>query len=569
MYFRPRHRHGAYPLAREHTLPRSLRFLLAAGAILFAAYLLWTLMLRIFGITGSVERAGAMLSVEDRGTVTVTIDGADQRATSGMMVFPGESVTTSAGARASLQFFDGTRTRLNDATTLTIAESAHGESNSRIRLTLTQGNLWMMTAPVKSFSGSVTRSVTSPTLSFELPAGTEAALSPTTIAVFATDGDGVTVELEGEDPFVISEGQQWTMPAGGVTAGTVLDSRAPLDPLAARSTFVVESRQKFLTQTGTAGSASSRSENTGILTVTAPVNGLVLLEPALTVQGTISADVTAVTVNGYPAVVDIGKATFSQQVSPPEGQGEFEITVQALAADRTILAEAHRTIRRAPPGPLAAPTVTVPAKTGQTYATDAVELILRGGAPAGAAGILVNDYKLQLFDPAKGEWSYVASLRLNNMVPGTNVYNVYAIDATGKKSEPATITIIQGAGSEGIITGPSSAASSTATSSGPLPTNAPLEPGSLTVIAPTAGTTHSETGTGFLLEGLTSAKTASVWVNDYRLQLYRAGKTTWNYIVDVNFNNLKRGKNTYVIVARNAKDEIVDQMTYTVEYEPK
>ncbi|NOS67597.1 MAG: hypothetical protein HOO67_04515, partial [Candidatus Peribacteraceae bacterium] len=114
--------------------------------------------------------------------------------------------------------------------------------------------------------------------------------------------------------------------------------------------------------------------------------------------------------------------------------------------------------------------------------------------------------------------------------------------------------------------------SSTATASsptGPLPTNAPLSPGTLTVTLPTAGTTHTETGTGFLLEGATSAQTSTIAVNDYVLQLYKPGKTTWNYIAETGLNNLKKGKNVYVIVARNAKQEILDTMTYTVEYAPE
>jgi hypothetical protein len=175
---------------------------------------------------------------------------------------------------------------------------------------------------------------------------------------------------------------------------------------------------------------------------------------------------------------------------------------------------------------------------------------------------MVNDYKLQLFDPAKGTFSYLASQRLGNMKTGENIYDVYALDAGGAKSTPARITIFIGP-ADAMPVQPSSSAP--VSSSGPLPTNTPLLPGSLSVIAPTAGTTHTETGTGFLLEGLTSGKTATMWVNDYKLQLYRPGKTTWNYIASVEFANLKRGMNTYVIVARDSDNKILDKMTYTVE----
>ncbi len=570
MYFRPRHRRGVYPLAQEHTLPRGVRMLLTAGAALFAAYLLWTLLLRLFGIAGGAERAGAMLAVEDRGTVSVTIDGTQQRAENGMMLFPGEHLTTGPGAHASLQFFDGSRVRLNESTEISVSESARGESDSRVSVDLRQGTLWLMTAGRRSFTGSIVWAVTSPTLSFTLSPGAEAMLSPTSLAVFSDEGEGIEVSLAGQDSIMISEGQQWALPTGGTAVSSDLYAyRAPLDAVSARSPFVLESRQKLLPRA--AGTASpGRSADAEVLTLALPVNGAVLTESTVHVKGTVGAGVLSVLVNGYPALLDTAKGTFTQQLSPPDpsagsGQGEFEVRVQALDASRTVLADVRRMVKRAPPAPLAAPTVTVPAKTGQTYRTSAEELILRGGAPSGARGIMVNDYTLQLFDPAKEEWSYVASLRLRNMLPGANVYDVFALDAAGRKSPAARITIIQGEGPEGVVQ-PSSAAP--ALTAGPLLSNAPLLPGSLTVTLPTPGTSHSETGTGFLVEGTTSAKTASIWVNDYKLQLYRAGKTTWNYIADVGLNNLKKGKNEYVIVARNDKGEILDTMTYAVEYQP-
>ena len=563
MYFRPRHRHGTYPLAQEHALPRGIRLLLVLGATLFAAYLLWTLLLRILGIAGGAERAGAMLTVEDRGTVSATIDGKQQRAENGMMIFPGESVTTGPGAHASLQFFDGSRVRLNDGAEIAVTESARGSSSSSVSVALARGSLWLMTANRKSFSGSIVWTISTPALSFTVSPGTEALLSQTSLAVYSDDGEGIAVSPAGGGAIMIGEGQQWALPTSGSAISDDLYSyRAPLDAVAARSAFVLESRQLLLPRA--VGTRSpSRSANAEILTLTLPVNGTVLNDATVNVKGTVGAGVASVLVNGYPSLLDAAKGTFALQLSPPDGQGEFEIHVQALDATRNVLDDLRRTVKRAPPAPIAAPTVTLPAKAGQTYRTTATELILRGGAPADARGIMVNDYTLQLFDPAKGEWSYVASLRLRNMLPGINVYDVYALDATGKKSASARITIIQGEGPDGVVNVAASSAAAVSTG------NAPLLPGTLTVTAPTAGTTHEETGTGFLLEGTTSATTASVWVNDYKLQLYKPGKTTWNYIVDVALNNLKKGKNVYTVVARNTEKEILDTLTYTVEYQPK
>ncbi len=571
MYLRPRHRRGAYPLAAEHTLPRSLRILLAGGAVLFAAYLIWTLFLRLLGFGGGLERAGAFLAVEERGTVSVSIDGKQQRAENGMMLFPEETVITGPGAHASLQFFDGSRARLDDGTELTITESSRGQRSSQLTLALEKGNIWLMTAGVRSFTGSIAWTITSPTLKFSITPGTEALLSPTRVLVFSSESEGISVTLAGHDPFLISEGQQWTLPASAQVGANIFDYRSPLDQAEARSAFVVESRA-LLSQAsiGTRSSAPGNA-STELLTLIEPQNGMVLTTPTVIVRGLVGAGVTRILVNGRPALLDTAKRTFSQEVSPPDGQAEFAITVQALDDARTVLAEVQRRITRAPAPPLSAPTITTPARAGDTYRTHAEELILRGGAPKGAVGIMVNDYKLQLFDPAKGEWSYVASLRLRNMVTGTNTYDVYALDAQGKKSPAARLTIIQGGeGADGVVSTASSAAvGSSAAGAGPLPQNAPLLPGTLLINLPEPGTTHTETGTGFLLIGSTSPKTASIWVNDYRLQLYKPGKESWNYIVDVAINNLKKGRNVYKVIARDGENQILDALTYTVEYQPK
>ncbi len=59
-----------------------------------------------------------------------------------------------------------------------------------------------------------------------------------------------------------------------------------------------------------------------------------------------------------------------------------------------------------------------------------------------------------------------------------------------------------------------------------------------------------------------------MWVNDYSLRLFKPGKTTWNYIASPDLKNMKVGKNTYVITSRNAKGEVLDKMTYEIEYRP-
>ena len=435
MYLRHRHRRGAYPLAAERQLPRVARPLLLLAAVILLGFLVRSAFRS--WISADAARAGAELFTEDRGTVSVIIEEKEQRAENGMTLLPGETVRTGASARAGLRFFDGTRMRLGEGTELTIDESSKGEQ-ARITLTMKQGTLWMQTPSAVTFSGAVQRVITTPSLTFTVPGGTDAAFTALSLAVFSSEEVGVDTGVEGRDSFVIGEGQQWSVPSGGEIAANPYEHRSPIDSASALSAFAQESRRKMGASSGVPVSSGAAAASE-LLTVTSPKNGAVN-DPVITVQGTIGDGVVSVLINGQPALVDAAKRTFSQQVSPPEGTAEFEITVRALDANKTVLSEIRRAVTRSTAASLNPPTVTTPAKTGQTYRTAREELILRGTSPAGAVGIMVNDYRLQLFDPAKGEWSYIASTRLGNLFSGTNVYDVYAIDAQGRKSAAARLT---------------------------------------------------------------------------------------------------------------------------------
>ncbi len=575
MSFRHHYRRGAYPLARESGVPRWIKSGVALLVLLTVVWWIGSRILGFFGVGNPLERASAILLSEDKGLISVSLQGEDlQPAQNGMLVFPGDMLDTGPNAHASLKFFDGSWTRNDGSTQVEVEESARGRKESRLSLDLKAGTVWISVPDKESFTGAIVRRVTTPTLRYALPPGTEALLSAKSLSVFSADGAGVIVSTKGQSDFTIGEGQQWTMPPDDAIGEDPYAFRTPLPPAAATK-FVLDSRA-IARLPGSAGSGSNLSSGTeSMITLTAPAAGFILKDPTFTVRGSVGPSVASVTVNGRPALFDADTRQFSQEVNPPTGEGDVELSVEALDANDSVLQEIRRTIRRetaAAPLSLPAPIITDPVAAGGTYKTDAKELLFKGTASKDAQGIMVNDYKLQLFTPGKGTWSYLGSIALGNMKNGTNTYDVVALDAAGNKSPAARITIVIGEG-EGGVTQPSSAAatSAAATSSvnpATLPKNDPITPGILSVAAPTAGTQHTETGTGFLLEGHTSAGTDSMWINDYQLKLYKPGKTFWNYIAVPEYGNLKRGTNLYVIIARNAKGEILDRLDYTVTYEP-
>jgi hypothetical protein len=571
MYSRNRYRRGVYPLVREPSpLARLLRSLVTLAVLLLVLYWIGSFLLRLLGVGGAMERVSATLYTEDRGIVTVALQkDQPQPAENGMSILPGDVISAGPSAHAALQFFDGTWVRSDQNADMVVRASDLSKKTSQVSVEVLKGQIWINTPSSKAYTGSVVRTVATATLQYQLPPGTEAVLSAESLKVFAADGAGVTVTLKGHDPFTIGEGQQWTLPSG--TAFTdVFAFRTPLN-VAAVPDFVMQSRLKYAQKAVATGSGQVIG-STDILTIQSPVSGFVLHDPTVIVKGRTSAAVTQVLINGHEAPLADDR-TFTLEVAAPDS-GTFDIRVQALDATHNVLAATTVSVKVGEMSAAVsadAPTIADPAPAGSTYRTQEQEIVLRGTVPAGTKAVMVNDYKLQLFSPDKGTWSYLASQKLGNMKPGSNAYDVYALDAAGKKSPPASITILVEDGAIGVVGGGTVQTSSTASSKlnpSTLPNNAPTAPGTLQVTGPEAGTTHTETGTGFLLEGKTSAKTATLWVNDYQLQLFKPGKTYWNYIADTTRKNLVPGKNTYHIVARAADGKILDTLDYVVTYTP-
>ncbi|HLD71751.1 MAG TPA: FecR domain-containing protein [Candidatus Peribacteraceae bacterium] len=584
MLFHSRHRRGSYALAPESPFPQIIRWALLGLALLIFVYLAGSFFLRLFGVGNAIRHTATSLSLEGRGTVNVYLEGGElQRAQDGMKLYPGDRLTTGKASNATLRFFDGTIVRLDEQSDMTVSESAQGEKISEITLALEDGGVWVSTPTVKAFSGTITRTLQTPMMVYGIPSDTEAILEPLRALAYSADGMGIQIEIRNTnyDAFYLGEGQQIELPGIEDLGSDLYTYRKALDPVASRSTFLEESRvrRSIITKKPVAakpGTTSSGSQTVGFLNVISPVNNAVLPSGTVKVEGMYGEGVASIKVNEYNAVLVADRKTFSQELALPTGEGEFEIQVTALSANGEVLEETRRTVKRDLKAP-DSPTITAPAIQGQIWQTARQELVLRGKAPANAVGIIVNEYRLQLYSPEKAEWSYLASTRLGNYVFGENTFNVVAIDSNGTKSAPAVLKIILGEGlTEGVVAGsatsatPPPPAGTSASSENPaqLPNNAPLTPGSVTVTGPTAGTAHTATGSEFLIEGTTSASTNSMWVNDYKLQLYTSGKTFWNYIANTEYQNLKRGKNVYVVVARNAKGEILDKIEYTVTYNP-
>ncbi len=570
------HRHLPYSQEQTRQNRALLRPVVAFVVVIVILYYIGSWLIGLFG--GTVERAAAALSLEERGVVQVSLEGEEwKRATENLKLYPGDKVSTSSSTNASLTLFDGTVVRLDENSAVAIEESKRGD-DAEYALHLEKGSLWIAVPTARAFSGSIVRTLTSPILQVEVASQTDAVFKERSISIFDGDGPGATVTVTGHsETVVVGEGQTFTLPDGPVNAADNLYSfRTALNPQAVLSPFIEESRRRFgstaVTGSGSSviatGSGSVPNLNTP-LTVDTPTDNATITTPTVKVEGHVTSAVRTVQVNGYATTINPSTGQFSVELAMPD-KDEVQIRIEAQSSDGELIAEALRTVLRDRKPP-SAPSFTQPAKTGDRYQTQRTRFEIIGEAPADAVGIIVNDYRLQFFNPGDKTWSYLADTNLNNLREGENVFTAVAINQAGVKSDPVKLTIIVGGETEGVVgTSSGSTAGTTPEPEQPdpstLPNNAPLKPGTLKVNLPTAGTTHTATGSELLIEGSAPAGSASIWVNDYKLRLYEAGKPGWNYIASVELGTMKKGSNTYTITARDAEQKIIDKMTYTIQY---
>lgn len=565
-----RQRRGPYAMARPSRGPSVARFLILLAIAGLILYLLGRFVINLFAGAASAERAKVtMRVVED--PVSVAVDGGLlQRTEDEAALYAGDRVTTGNGGHAELELLDGTLVRLDEQTDATVAASERSEEESAIDLILAAGALWMETPDEAAISGPVVRTVQAGGLEMTFDSSTKAVVVDGAVLVFEDGGKGVTVAAnDGDVTIEVSEGQRFVVD-GELDADNIASYRSALTREDWDDPFVVESmnREELPDQ----GSGDTLSEG-GDLTVLVPADNANISTATVRVEGELNSSVDRVRVNGYLAAVNRAEGTFSQELAMP-ATGEMSILVEALNENGVVTVSLRRTVKReAATVTMEAPTITVPAKTGETYTTQETELVMRGTAPAGTQGIMVNEYKLQLYKPGNTDWSYLASIALGNMKAGTNTYNVVAIAADGTQSPAATITIVQGATASTTSAG--TTASQAATSSiaqvdeSTLPQNRPLSPGTLSITAPTSGSEYTATGAEVVIYGTAPAETATMWVNGYRLQLYQPGRRTWNYLAKTDIGNLKRGRNTYSITARDSENRILDKMEYVIIFNPR
>lgn len=575
-----RRRHGDVPQKNPN-----VRKAASLGILAILILILGSKTLSFFGVGNAIRNTAALLEVEELGVINVSVDGGPlKRAENDLKLYAGDTVVSSPRNYATLSFFDGTVIRLDESTQINLIDTEEGEEHSTLTAELEEGTVWMATPTRETYSGSIIRTIRSAFLSVEIPSKAEIVMAPRSISVFSSDGLGLEVTVAGSDQAVIiGEGQQFTLPVGGEQVADLYVHRNPLDPQQILSEFVEASRERYAGMSAKDDSVvTGTDEPQGVpdsdipLVVSAPEDNITVDSGTIEVLGRIGKDVDKVRINGYLANIDGN--TFAQELALPD-EDVVNITIEAVDDAGVVVAEALRTVtrNRKPPE---APTIESPASAGQTYRTNQTEIEISGTAPEGAIGIIVNDYRLQLFNPGDREWSYLANVNYNNFTFGTNLYEVVAINRGGYRSEVASLTVIlgedleEGVVSEDTETGGGTGGEAVApvpprtVEEAELPNNLPLMPGSISIYSPAPGTVYETSALENLIEGNVPQETHSVWVNGYKLRLFEPGKGFFNYIASIDLNTLKRGRNVYEVVARSESGHVLDRVEYVINLTP-
>lgn len=553
LFRRRRFRHGYISAVhRERAHGTWLRIGIVVS-IIIGCIGLWKLLVWI-QTDWRVEHPEAIAQAEKGNAATIAVDGGEPLRMEGTVkIYEGDTLRTEEHSTAAVSFFDATRIHLDGATNLAVASMRRGRQKDVIGIELSRGRIWIA-IPKATASGTVQHRMTTPAFSLEFPPGTEALVGERSLAVFDS-GEALGVALHIADTpseLYIGEGQQIAIPENPQEQN-LYAFRSPLDPALSTTSFVEKSRSAPTAAIAQQATPQPPAEET--LHISAPEEGAMTRAGSIVVSGTIGKGVASVRVNGYPATIK-GTA-FSQELALPNDE-EVTIRIAALDGNGIILAEQSRSVRRdlQPPPP---PAILSPAGSGTTFRTAKTEWELRGSAAKGIAGIMVNDYRLQLFQAGDTAWSYLASTKLGNLQWGTNVYEVVAIDDAGNRSAPVRITILLEQGEEGIV-----ANEPPATPPTPSQQNPPKEPGVIQITAPTNGEPYATSRLEFSIYGTTSQHTHSIWINDFRLRLYQPGNDAWKYIASIPMGTMKRGENIYTIIARDAEGNILDRAEYKV-----
>ncbi len=426
---------------------------------------------------------------------------------SGTKFLLGDALKTSPSGRAVLAFFNGTIIRLDNDTALTLKDVGKGSSEEKISVNLDNGSMWL-------------KGQKSPGVmvgNYEVRTAHMVVRANGTVFEVESKGTEIVRVQEGDvdvDILVTTDGKQRVADTLTVGVGQQLE----LDT-AALSAF--EANQ----------SPSLREAIDDDFKTTSWYRWNVLEDDDPTdfsKQKLDSSDTEKIvtdTIQTSSQVVDSQEDGSSSQATP---------VVEDVLSNEDVVTK---------------PVVTNPAQAEATLDKD--KFTLTGTVAKGTEKVVVEQvidgkldvYTLSKFAAGSTEWSYTVAVNLGNLKKGENVYDIYAVDSKGVKSEAAQVKLVYESAVVEIT-----------------------EPLTLPVVKTFNGLTTSTVETGIVkVEGEIKGA-AKVVVNDYELSKFKPGDLTWVYYANENGGNLKPGVNEYSVYGVDEEGNKSQVVTFTITY---
>jgi hypothetical protein len=192
----------------------------------------------------------------------------------------------------------------------------------------------------------------------------------------------------------------------------------------------------------------------------------------------------------------------------------------------------------------------------EVYEGEPVEIT---GRVKNAVSVSVNGYTLSQFVPEKESFVYRAKKEWGNLQEGTNEYTITAQMKDGTTESQKVSLFFSETGekpekveeeTEEITEKPSEVVSEKEVS--------------LAVTNIVEGALIKEDPVE--IQGTTPRNTAKIIINDYQLQTFKKGDTTWKYRASTAFENLSAGKNSFLIQAFDENDEEIAVLLFSFLY---
>jgi len=414
---------------------------------------------------------------------------------SGTKLLLGDSVKTSMKSRGVLQFFNGTIVRMNEDTEVTITDITKRSDVEKIGLTLNHGSIWVNKVQTEGVDQSDLQVRTSHLLVSDVGTVFEVSSnSLETVRVMKGDVNVQIIDTDEKktllDTIQVGVGQEMNLDEAILKA--FQNRETPSVRMALNDAFKLS--DWYIWNIGEDENPTDFS-----------INHSLEIPGGSEETSTISTQQLA--------------GTTQEMSNPPPVEG------------------------------LQTPVITQPSPAVMT--TEENKAAISGTVAAGTVKVMVrqtvsgntDEYTLSKFKAGDTSFGYNVSEALGNYKPGENIYNFYAVDASGNKSDSAEVRITYNKKTVEITD--------------------PLSPPK--VLTYNGAASSDVTVSVVKVEG-SVAGAEKIVVNGYTLSKFEAGTKSWIYFANEEGGNLTSGLNEYEVYAVDPQGNKSEVVKFTITY---